>query len=186
TIGDGLVGGGEGIALDGEKHAGLLTPTPGNGGRGCYTCCQWIWKHESGWWWESNCGCYNWHGGPGGHGSCPWKEPPSCYWWPLPCPDNCPCHHECLSPEWCYCCSNGVIYIRPTADCQARGGQCYSCPEEAIRDCQPCHWCCVNGKIFRSNSEDCRKKGGQCFSTEEEAIRNCKACWWCCLDGKIF
>ena len=177
---------GEGIALDGNKHAFLLTPTLVDGGRWCYSCCQWIWKQEGGGWqWDTGSQSYTWHGGPGSHGNCP-DHPPHCSWWPLPCPDGCGCDHDCLPPEWCYCCIDGVIYIRPTADCQARGGQCYACPEDAIKGCQPCHWCCVNGKIFRSSAEDCRKKGGQCFGTEEDAIRNCKACWWCCLDGKVF
>ena len=178
---------GEGIATDGNKHAFLLTPTLVDGGRWCYSCCQWIWKQEGGGWqWDTGSQSYTWHGGPGSHGNCP-DHPPHCSWWPLPCPDGCGCDHDCLPPEWCYCCINGVIYIRPTADCQARGGQCFSCPQDAIKLCQPCHWCCLNGKVFPSNDEEnCRKKGGQCFATEEEAIRNCKACWWCCLDGKIF
>ena len=46
TIDDCLEIVGEGITLNGDKHAFLLTPTPVDGGRWCYSCCQWIWKQE--------------------------------------------------------------------------------------------------------------------------------------------
>jgi probable HAF family extracellular repeat protein len=81
---------GEGITTNGEKHAFLLTPLEAAGGQWSYACCQWVWIQDGGgWWWESNCGCYRWHGPPGRHPPCP-PEPPPCWWFPLPCPP--PCH----------------------------------------------------------------------------------------------
>ena len=41
TIDDCLEIVGEGITLNGDKHAFLMTPTPVDGGRWCYSCCQW-------------------------------------------------------------------------------------------------------------------------------------------------
>ena len=39
---------GEGLTNNGDKHAFLLTPTPVDGGRWCYSCCQWVWTQEGG------------------------------------------------------------------------------------------------------------------------------------------
>ncbi len=87
---------GEGITNDGNKHAFLLTPLQVEGGKWSYACCQWVWIPDGGgWWWETNCGCYRWHGGPGRHPPCP-PEPPPCWWLPLPCPP--PCHRPTPTP----------------------------------------------------------------------------------------
>src|SRR5712671_2953173 len=40
TIDDCLEIVGEGVTLNGDKHAFLMTPTPVDGGRWCYSCCQ--------------------------------------------------------------------------------------------------------------------------------------------------
>ena len=126
---------GEGIAINGDKHAFLLTPTPVDGGKWCYSCCQWVWMQEGGgWWWETGSHSYAWHGPPGPHSACP-SNPPHCWSWPLPCPPNCGCDHPPPPPDYCYCCINGHVYLRPAAECQANGGQCYYSPEEAIRNC---------------------------------------------------
>ena len=80
---------GEGITNKGDKHAFLLTPTPVDGGNWSYVCCQWVWIQEGGgWWWETDCHCYKWHGPPGDHPPCP-PQQPHCWWWPLPCPPGC-------------------------------------------------------------------------------------------------
>ncbi len=104
TISDSCLIIGEGITNNGEKHAFLLTPLPVEGGRWSYVCCQWCWiqevegEAEGGgvWWWESNCGCYRWHGPPGRHPPCP-PRPPPCWWFPLPCPP--PCHRPTPPPN---------------------------------------------------------------------------------------
>ena len=125
---------GEGITINGEKHAFLLTPTPVDGGRWCYTCCQWVWTQEGGGWqWETGSHSYTWHGPPGPHSACP-PNPPHCWWWPLPCPDNCGCDHSHL-PEWCYSCIDGHVHAS-RRNVRANGGQCYSSPEEAIKNLQ--------------------------------------------------
>ncbi len=96
TINDSCLIVGEGITTNGAKHAFLLTPIPVAGGQWSYVCCQWVWIQEGGgWWWESNCGCYKWHGPPGRHPPCP-REPPPCWWFPLPCPP--PCHRPTPTP----------------------------------------------------------------------------------------
>src|ERR1043166_5116385 len=116
---------GEGITLNGDKHAFLLTPTPVDGGKWCYRCCQWVWKQDGGGWeWDTGSHSYTWHGPPGDHSACP-PNPPHCFSWPLPCPPNCGCDHLPPPPGYCYCCFKGHIYIMWAADCQANGGQCY-------------------------------------------------------------
>ena len=73
---------GDGVTNSGEKHAFLLTPTAIDGGNWSYVCCQWVWIQDGGgWWWETDCGCYKWHGGPGDHPPCPGVEPRG----PRPC-----------------------------------------------------------------------------------------------------
>ena len=63
---------------------------------------------------------YTWHGGSR-RGSRLSALPPHCFGWPLLCPTTAVAITRCLPPEWCYCCINGVIYIRSTADfCQAQ------------------------------------------------------------------
>lgn len=92
TISDSCLIIGEGVTTNGEKHAFLLTPIPVDGGQWSYVCCQWVWIQEGGgWWWETGCGCYRWHGPPKGRRpACP-PEPPHCWWYPLPCPPECGC-----------------------------------------------------------------------------------------------
>ena len=167
---------GEGITNNGEKHAFLLKPLAVDGGTWSYNCCQWVWIQQgTGWWWETGCGCYKWHGPPGHHPPCP-PRPPHCWWWPLPCPFDWPC----------WCCVDGRIVQTTEEDCRKAGGQCYGSPEEARKNCQPCRWCCFKGEVFQSNEEDCRKRGGQCFGSEEEARKNCQPCRWCCFKGEVF
>ncbi|MDP9099834.1 MAG: hypothetical protein M3N48_12715, partial [Verrucomicrobiota bacterium] len=102
---------GDGVTNTGEKHAFLLTPTAIDGGNWSYVCCQWVWIQDGGgWWWETDCGCYKWHGGPGEHPPCP-PQPPHCWWWPLPCPPNCHCPPPPPPPNYCYCCINGRIVL---------------------------------------------------------------------------
>jgi probable HAF family extracellular repeat protein len=179
---------GEGITINDEKHAFLLTPTPVDGGNWCYTCCKWVWKQEGGGWqWDTDCHCYTWHGPPGPHDACP-PQPPHCWWWPLPCPDGCGCDPHHPWDNYCYCCINGQIYVVLTADCQKYGGQCFPTLEEATNYCRPKEcWACIDGKVVKiTDAKGGKKKAPQCYPSEEEAIRNCKPCWWCCLDGKIF
>jgi probable HAF family extracellular repeat protein len=96
TINDSCLIVGEGITNNGDKHAFLLTPVAVGGGQWSYACCQWIWTEEGGGWcWESGCGCYRWHGPPGRHRPPP-REPPPCWWFPLPCPP--PCHRPRPTP----------------------------------------------------------------------------------------
>ena len=85
---------GEGITNNGEKHAFLMTPTPVDGGNWTYVCCKWVWIQEGGgWWWDTECRCYTWHGPPGKETPCP-PQPPHCWWWPLPCPPGCSIAHR--------------------------------------------------------------------------------------------
>src|SRR2546430_4652745 len=123
---------------------------------------------------------YAGHGVPRSHEACP-SEQPSCFWSPVPCPDNCGCQPPPCPPDWCYCCINGHVYLRPTAECQDKGGQCYSSPEEAYRNCKPC-WCCIDGKVVQTTWADCEAKRGQCYNSPGEAKRNCVPCW-CCIKG---
>ncbi len=92
TISDSCLIIGEGITNDGQKHAFLLAPLAVDGGQWSYVCCQWVWiQTGGGWWWETGCGCYRWHGPPKGkRPPCP-PRPPHCWWWPLPCPPECGC-----------------------------------------------------------------------------------------------
>jgi len=92
TISDSCLIIGEGITNKGEKHAFLLTPLAVDGGQWSYVCCQWVWiQTGGGWWWETGCGCYRWHGPPKGkRPPCP-PQPPHCWWFPLPCPPECGC-----------------------------------------------------------------------------------------------
>ena len=70
-----IIGGG--ITTNGDKHAFLLTPVSVAGGNWSYNCCQWVWIQQGGgWWWETGCGCYKWHGPPGRHPPCPPQPPP--------------------------------------------------------------------------------------------------------------
>jgi probable HAF family extracellular repeat protein len=86
SINDSCVIIGEGITNNGDSHAFMLTPLPVDGGQWSYVCCQWVWIQEGGgWWWETGCDCYKWHGPPGRHVPCP-PQPPRCWWFPLPCP----------------------------------------------------------------------------------------------------
>src|SRR5436853_3236993 len=90
TISDSCVIIGDGITNNGDKHAFRLTPMTVAGGQWNYQCCQWVWIQEGGgWWWETGCGCYKWHGPPGKHPPCP-PRPPPCWPWPLPCCPGCP------------------------------------------------------------------------------------------------
>ena len=186
TIDDCLEIVGEGITLNGEKHAFLMTPTPVNGGRWCYSCCQWIWKQEGGGWqWDTGSHSYSWHGGSGSHGPCPWSQPPSCPWWPLPCPDNCGCPTPTPPPDWCYGCIKGHVYVRPPAECQANGGQRYHSLEEAIKYCRP-YWSCINEKVVQTTWAECQAKGIQCYKSFAEAKKNCgPKDGWCCLNGNV-
>ncbi len=174
---------GEGLTKDGQKHAFLLTPTPVDGGQWHYVCCQWVWiQIGGGWWWESDCQCYKWHGPPGNHPECP-PQRPHCWWWPLPCPPQC---DDCTQPPTCWCCINGEVLELTEDECRARGGKCYASKEEALRDCrqrQTC-WVCINGEVIEMPTTDPRLKNlRQCFSSREEAERFCKEdrnpCWVC-------
>jgi probable HAF family extracellular repeat protein len=127
---------GEGITLDGEKHAFLLTPTPVDGGSWSYLCCKWVWKQQGGgWWWDTDCHCYTWHGPPGKHPPPP-PQPPHWYWWPIPVPPGCGCQPPLLPPGYCYTCINGHVLVLSEEEAKAQGGQCYGSPEEAIRNCK--------------------------------------------------
>src|ERR1700730_6671765 len=117
---------GEGLATNGDKHAFLMTPALVNGGRWCYSCCKWTWKHDNGWWYDGDCHCYQWHGPPGPRPPCP-PNPPPCWWWPLPSWD---CPPPPPPPDWCWCCINGVVYFLPVGECELRHGQCYGSKEE--------------------------------------------------------
>lgn len=128
---------GEGITTNGDKHAFLLTPTSVDGGRWCYSCCQWVWMQEGGgWWWETSCHCYKWHGAPGKHPPPPTK-PPHCWWWPLPCPPDSSCTRPLPPPGYYWCCVHGHVALISGEDCQAKGGQRYDSLEEAIKNCRP-------------------------------------------------
>ncbi|MEY2545071.1 MAG: hypothetical protein QOG48_188, partial [Verrucomicrobiota bacterium] len=110
---------GEGVTINGDKHAFLLTPTPVDGGRWCYSCCQWVWMQDGGgWWWETNSHSYTWHGPPGPHPACP-PQPPHCWWWPLPCPPNCGCDHPPPPPDYCWSCLDGHVLVIPQAESNA-------------------------------------------------------------------
>jgi probable HAF family extracellular repeat protein len=134
TISDSCLIIGEGITSDGQKHAFLLTPLAVDGGQWSYNCCQWVWiQVGGGWWWETGCGCYKWHGPPHGkHPPCP-PQPPHCWWWPLPCPPECGCTPP--PPPHCWCCINGELVQTTEADCRERGGKCYGSKEEALKYC---------------------------------------------------
>src|ERR1043166_8006983 len=186
TIPDSCLIIGEGVTLNGEKHAFLLTPTPVDGGNWSYVCCQWVWIQEGGgWWWETDCHCYKWHGPPGDHPPCP-PQPPHCWWWPLPCPPGCggSCTPPPPPPDYCWTCIDGHIVLLPAAEVTAKGGKCYGSFDEAKRNCKPC-WCCVGDKVVRTTWEDCRAKGGQCYDSPEEAKRSCGKTCWICVDGKV-
>jgi probable HAF family extracellular repeat protein len=185
TIDDCLEIVGEGITLNGEKHAFLMIPTPVDGGRWCYSCCQWIWKQEGGGWqWENNSHSYQWHGGAGSHSACP-PNPPHCFWWPLPCPEGCGCDHWNPPEDWCYGCINGQVYIVWSVDYQARGGQCYYSPQEAIQNCRP-SWTCIDGRVVKATWAECQAKGTRCYDSYGDAKIDCEPKpGWCCLDGKV-
>ena len=144
---------GEGITNNGDNHAFLLAPLSVAGGQWSYACCQWVWIQDGGgWWWESNCGCYKWHGPPGHHPPCP-PQPPPCWSWPLPCCPICP------PPPPCWCCVYGpdgpiVVQLTP-AECFKRGGKCYGSKEEA-QAFKPCWWCCWR-KNFPDHMGGCQK-----------------------------
>ena len=183
---------GEGITTNGDKHAFLLTPSEVAGGQWSYACCQWVWIQDGGgWWWESNCGCYRWHGPPGNHPPCP-PGPPPCWWFPLPCPP--PCHRPTPTPPpgrtptpppLCWCCLNGKVVQVSEAECRQHDGQCYPTQEEALRRCRDLCWCCINGHIVQVNTAECRERGGQCYGSREEALRHCGDLCWCCINGQV-
>ena len=179
TISDSCLIIGEGVTNNGQKHAFLLTPLPVDGGQWSDNCCQWVWiQVGGGWWWETGCGCYKWHGPPGRHPPCP-PQPPHCWSWPLPCCPVCPPP----PPPPCWCCINGELVQTTAADCRERGGQCYGSKEEALKYCKEC-WCCINGELVQTTAADCQKRGGQCYGSREEALRHCKEkICWCCIDG---
>jgi probable HAF family extracellular repeat protein len=175
TISDSCLIIGEGITSDGQKHAFLLTPLAVDGGQWSYNCCQWVWiQVGGGWWWETGCGCYKWHGPPHGkHPPCP-PQPPHCWWWPLPCPPECGCTPPPPPPQ-CWCCINGELVQTTEADCLRRGGKCYGSKEEALKYChgdQTC-WCCINGELVQTTEADCLKRGGKCYGSKEEALKYC-------------
>ncbi|HEX7517525.1 MAG TPA: hypothetical protein VF345_09585, partial [Chthoniobacterales bacterium] len=142
TISDSCLIIGEGITNNGDKHAFLMTPTPVDGGQWSYACCKWVWIQEGGgWWWETDCHCYKWHGGPGKHPPCP-PQPPHCWYWPLPCPPDCGCPPPPPPPNYCWGCINGHVVLLPAEEITAKGGQCYGSPEEAKKNCGKLCWIC--------------------------------------------
>ena len=180
SINDSCVIIGEGITVNDQKHAFVMTPLPVDGGQWSYACCQWVWIQDGGgWWWETNCHCYVWHGPPGDHPPCPPKQP-HCWWAPLPCPPGC---YDCPPPT-CWSCINGEIVELSPEESRARGGVCYSSREEAERNCKPrtkC-WICFKGEVIEVDTTDARvKEARQCFGSREEALRYCneKTCWVC-------
>lgn len=174
---------GEGITATNQKHAFIMTPTKVDGGQWRYACCQWVWIQDGGgWWWETDCHCYKWHGPPGDHPPCP-PNLPHCWWPPLFCPPGC---YDCPPPN-CFCCINGEVVETSAEECRARGGVCAATPEEAKRNCQPRQkcWICLNGTVIEVDASDPRvKEARQCFNTREEAQRYCgpQTCW-VCLNG---
>jgi len=171
AINDDCVIVGDGVTLNGEKHAFLLTPALVDGGRWSYRCCQWVWIQDGGgWWWESSFCTYKWHGGPGDHAPAP-PGPPPCWWWPLPCPTECGIHPPPPPPNYFYCCIKGDIVLTTAEDCAAKGGQRFDSLEEARRNCRP-YWYCLDKKVVQTTWADCQTRGLQCFDTPAEAKRN--------------
>src|ERR1700730_1225389 len=120
TINDCCLIVGEGITVNGDKHAFLLTPTPVDGGSWCYVCCQWIWKQQDGgWWFETGCHCYKWHGGAGRHPPCPTPPPLP----PPPASAQLPPTYQPPPPPTapqCRCCIDGKVVLTTPADCLER------------------------------------------------------------------
>jgi probable HAF family extracellular repeat protein len=151
---------GEGVTVNQQRHAFLLTPALVDGGQWSNDCCQWIWKQidaqanaptgaaavETGWWWESESHNYKWHGRPGKHPSCP-SNPPHCWSWPLPCPPDTGC--QPYPPRKCWCCLPVSLFGGGGSLSGGSAG-----PTEMSED-------------------DCRKRGGQCYQTEQEAYQYC-------------
>ena len=158
----------------------MLKPLPIDGGTWSYNCCQWVWIQEGGgWWWETNCGCYNWHGPPGDHPPCP-PNPPNCWRWPLP-----PCGHLLLRA--------GSVLTEKSCKFprQRRAPEMWNVigrkPEEAKRNCgQRDCWYCVDGQVVKLTEAEAEEKGVRCYPSAEEARRHCgeKYCW-VCLDGRV-
>lgn len=204
---------GEGVTINQQNHAFLLTPALVDGGQWSNDCCQWVWKQvdtatasagfvgvETGWWWESDCHCYKWHGPPGKHSDCP-PKPPHCWNWPLPCPPETGCAPY---PRPCWCCfhedftGRAIVAQIDQAECQKHHGQCFPTQAQANQYCSSqtstptptptpiitptptptpsIHWwscwCCENGVVKRVLRAFCH---GQCYSSEEDAKKNCLA-----------
>jgi probable HAF family extracellular repeat protein len=146
---------GEGITNNGEKHAFLLKPSSVDGGNWTYMCCKWVWMQEGGgWWWDTECRCYTWHGPPGQETPCP-PQPPHCWWWPLPCPPGCvDCPPQIPPPEYCWTCIRGVVLLLPEAEVTARGGICYPSREEALQNCGRRCWIWLALRATRAQRAD--------------------------------
>jgi probable HAF family extracellular repeat protein len=199
---------GQGTTKSGDKHGFLLTPASVDGGTWSYVCCQWVWIQEGGgWWWESDCHCYKWHGPPGPHPECP-PNPPHCWWFPLPCCPGCPPPPTGPPPPPppptgppptvgppappppppppCWCCVDGRVVQTTFEECLQRGGRCYRSRQEALRNCRETCWCCVDGRVVRTTWAECRDRGGRCYGSREEALRNCRElCWICTRRGVL-
>lgn len=184
---------GAGITANGQTHAFLLKPTPVDGGNWSYSCCQWIWKQastdngsggsqDSGWWWESNCHCYKWHGPPGKHPPCP-PNPPHCWYWPLPCPTDMGCSPYPPPVPNPY--PNPKVTPTPTPTPTATITPTVT-PTPTPHKPAFC-WCCVNGKVSYISDILCRARKGQCFATQAEALKDCAKPpsnpGWCCVNG---
>jgi len=184
TISDSNLIIGEGVTLNGEKHGFLMTPTEVDGGNWSYLCCKWVWIQKGGgWWWDTECHCYTWHGPPGKETPCP-PQPPHWCWWPIPPPDGCGCGWPDLPPNWCYTCINGYILVLPEDEVKAKGGQCYYSPEETFKYCRT-QWTCLGDKVIKTTWAECEAKGGQCYDSPWEARQYCGKLCWICVDGKV-
>ena len=176
---------GEGVTNNGQKHAFLLKPMAVDGGQWSFACCQWVWMQlDGGWWWESNCGCYKWHGPPGDHPPCP-PDQPHCWQWPLPTPPG--CNPPPPPPNYCWCCIDGHVVLVLQAECQKREGQCYGSQEEARRNCgsKTC-WVCLDGKVVQITEAESQARNLPCYASAEEAGRHCENLCWCCARGEMF
>jgi hypothetical protein len=183
---------GEGITNNGDKHAFLLTPVSVDGGTWSYVCCQWVWIQEGGgWWWESDCRCYKWHGPPGRHPPCP-PRPPHCWWFPLPCCPGCPPQGPPTPTpptdrHW-WCCIDGQVVEITEEEGRNNprlqiGKNCFGSREEALRS-RACRerqltptptptppktdhcWCCIPSRGIAERSIP------KVIETTEEDCRN--------------
>jgi hypothetical protein len=90
-------------------------------------------------------------------------------------------------PSRCWCCINGQVVQITDADCERRGGQCYTSEREARQRCGGggAWWCCIDGKVVQISEAQARVRGNQCYRSREEAAAHCGRFCWACIDGKV-